>query len=211
MEESPINFESEEFINPELIVGCYGLYTIPCNGRCPCKDRVDFMGQCAHEYHQDGKFLRELYSGDQWYSRRTYDDWISTLGRNDDVVANQDGAEYDVYMEGVEDPHDSDLENQNPLLVSENHFPLPVQQTQDDHSFNTEPVHVDVDGMVDDDAGGGTDDLVDVRQTYSSLDVNVTSCADSLLTTRSNLNLYSLQYLRCWIGFEGVQTYLSIF
>jgi hypothetical protein len=170
MEGSPNNFESEEFINPELIVGCYGLYIIPCNGRCPCKDQVDFMGQCAHEYHVDGKFLRELYCGDQWFSRRTYDQWISTFDRNDGTIANQGGSQEYV-----------DLETQIPLL--DNQLPLPVQETEDlDASVEDDGGGninygdsmigggniTDGDSMVDSE-GGNLEDMVDVRHTYSSV------------------------------------------
>ena len=58
------------------------------------------MFQCSHEYHQDGKFDKELYNGSQWFTRRVFDEWVATLETED---ADQDADHLGDEAPGVED------------------------------------------------------------------------------------------------------------
>jgi hypothetical protein len=92
LEHSRDNFESEEHINPELVICGNGLYRIPVGGRCPCTDRISFMFQCSHEYHRDGEFKKELYNGFQWFTRRVYNEW-STIQIDESNVGGDGESE----------------------------------------------------------------------------------------------------------------------
>jgi hypothetical protein len=92
MEDSPTNFELETHVNPELVVMRSDLVIIPVNGRCPCSDRISFMFQCSHEYHRDGKFNKDLYNGNQWFTRRVYDEWMAPFLPESLDVGSDDGT-----------------------------------------------------------------------------------------------------------------------
>jgi hypothetical protein len=140
LEHSRDNFESEEHINPELVISGNGLYRIPIGERCPCTDRISFMFQCSHEYHRDGEFKKELYNGKQWFTRRVYDEWTlnsineshllhgedserneDDMSSNDEVIVPppQGDVEEEVDMEQSNEyggpPDDSDEEIDDPM------------------------------------------------------------------------------------------------
>jgi hypothetical protein len=128
----PKDLESEEHIDPELVIPGNGLCRIPVNERCPCTDRISFMFQCSHEYHRDGQFVKELYNPKQWYTRRVYDKWISI---EEPYMHNDDD-----YPEPG-DPIEGTLE----ALKHHEQRTVPPQHDQDD-SDNQEVVIIDADG-----------------------------------------------------------------
>jgi hypothetical protein len=158
LEDSEVNFEADDHLDPELLQGCYGLHKIPVNGRCPCRDQVHFMVQCAHEYHRDGKFLPELYSGDQWYSRRKYDEWLVTLGR-DEVHQTPGGYSYIDEMEGGND--DYTMVGMNSV---EHRLPLPVQEEETSYQGEEQEATFD-----EDNDNHSTEDVYETRYSYSTV------------------------------------------
>jgi hypothetical protein len=110
MEHSPAPFEAETYVNPELIVMGNSLFRIPLNGRCDCPDRVSFMFQCPHEYHRDGRFDKELYNGRQWFSRRAYNEWLSTLPTESADPPFDEDTEIDVSLPSNVPRHEENSE-----------------------------------------------------------------------------------------------------
>jgi hypothetical protein len=166
VESSGVNLESEEYVDPELVALSNGVYRIPLNGRCPCTERISFMFQCSHEYHRDGCFVRELYNGKQWFTRRVYDEWIHTteegIGMNVDITIPQ------VNIDGTIDEMD--------VPTPEGDFRDPPSEEVVEGDENNYPdANGGGEGADSDEVGGDSDDDMDEsgvdegRQTYCSV------------------------------------------
>ena len=114
LEQSRDNFESEQHINPELVISGNGLYRIPVQERCPCTDRISFMFQCSHEYHRDGEFKKELYNGKQWFTRRVYDEWNNNqmqVGESGVLQSGDDASAINVDDDVTAPPGDVEVQD----------------------------------------------------------------------------------------------------